>query len=555
MNDACFHIFSQEVSGIALPRQFTFPFYYAPHPLCRLAADEVRSHLATHSEWSEELGNGKMMGVLVAKDESGRLGFLAAFSGNLGGSNRYDYFVPPIYNLLEPQGEFKTGEAEISAINHHIAHLEQSPELTELKIDLQTTEKRQRQEENDCHDMISKAKKHRERLRRSLGFSEQQQRALIAESQFQKAELKRMKRRHEAEVSDIQEKIDLMEEEITLLKQQRKAMSEALQRRIFRLFRVRNAKGEEKDLTEIFQQFHDAQFAGRRVPHSPLPPSGAGECCAPKLLQYAYIRHFEPVCMAEFWCGASSTGEIRHDGHFYPACRSKCLPILTFMLQGLDVEPNPLENHASEEQTLDIIYEDEWLMAVNKPAGMLTVPGKVHGDSLQARLRHYLPHATCPIVVHRLDMATSGIVIAAKSLEVYRKLQSQFAAHTVKKRYIALLNGMVNSDNGNINLPLCPDPDDRPRQVVDHIHGKKAVTRYHVLGKANGKTRIEFTPITGRTHQLRVHASSPAGLNTPIVGDTLYGQGSDRLYLHAETIAFTHPVTGKSMTFTAPAPF
>lgn len=560
MSDSRFHTFSQDISTIALPRQFTFPFHYVPHRLCEWAAQEVRSYLATCHQWHEELQRGKMMGVLVVRNQSGKLGFLAAFSGNLGGSNCHDYFVPPVYDLLKPHGEFKQGEAHIALINHRIALLGKSPELMALKTQLQESVKKRDEEMGDYRAMMSQAKKRRENLRSTGELTERQQQELIAESQFQKAELKRLRKRHEDKINEIQDKIDLIQEETIMLKRQRKALSEALQSRIYQLFRVLNAKGEEKNLTEVFQQFYDSRHAPRYEGvrcsiQSPVPPSGAGECCAPKLLQHAFKQRFKPVCMAEFWCGASPVGEIRHDGHFYPACHSKCLPILTFMLQGLDVEPNRLERQLALDIALDILYEDEWIVAVNKPAGMLTVPGKLHDDSLLARLKRYLPQATGPIVVHRLDMATSGIVLAAKSLEVNRLLQAQFATHTVKKRYIALLNGAVPNDSGSVNLPIRPDIDDRPRQVIDYTHGKKAVTSYRVLCRSNGKTRITFSPLTGRTHQLRVHASSPQGLNAPIVGDMLYGQAADRLYLHAEVLGFTHPVSGRRMTITAPSPF
>ena len=320
-------------------------------------------------------------------------------------------------------------------------------------------------------------------------------------------------------------------------------MSEALQERIFRLFVVSNARGERRDLVEVFK------------PLGALPPAGAGECCAPRLLNYAYNNGLQPVCMAEFWWGASPVGEVRHHGHFYPACRSKCKPILDFMLQGLDVETNPLEEPMEDATPLDVVYDDQWLTVLNKPSGMLTVPGKALEDSLLTRYQASHPEAVGPVVVHRLDQETSGLVVFAKDKATHKALQQQFENHTVKKVYIALLDGIVERDQGTIDLPLRPDVDDRPRQRVDLEHGKPAVTRYRVLERAGGTTRVALAPLTGRTHQLRVHCSHPQGLNCPIVGDRLYGMASTRLMLHASTLTLVHPATGQLLTFTSPSPF
>ena len=319
-------------------------------------------------------------------------------------------------------------------------------------------------------------------------------------------------------------------------------MSEALQERIFRLFVVSNARGERRDLVEVFK------------PLGTLPPAGAGECCAPRLLNYAYNNGLRPVCMAEFWWGASPVGEVRHHGHFYPACRSKCKPILDFMLQGLDVEDNTL-GQPLDDTALDVVYDDQWLTVLNKPSGMLTMPGKLLEDSLLTRFQVAHPEAVGPIVVHRLDQETSGLVVFAKDKATHKSLQQQFENHTIKKRYIALLEGIVTHDEGVIDLPLLPDVDDRPRQRVDEESGKPAVTRYRVLERSDGRTRIAFEPLTGRTHQLRVHASHPLGLNCPIVGDRLYGTAATRLMLHAEHIPFTHPATGQPITLDCPPDF
>ncbi|MBO4813637.1 MAG: RNA pseudouridine synthase [Muribaculaceae bacterium] len=538
------HRFAAVVSGISLPERFTYPFHYVPHPLCEAAAAQVLQYVDVRAEWQPELRQGKMLGVLVVRDTAGELGFLAAFSGNLAGAVQHSYFVPPVYDLLQPDGEFKRGEAEITAINHEIAALEANEQLHHLHSCLQQEERQRDAELAAYREVMARDKQKRDDARQHGTLAPAEQQRLIAESQFQKAELKRMRRRWEAEILDIQQKLDDRLCHINELKQKRKAMSEALQERIFRLFVVQNARGERLDLMEVFNRYYDEAV---------LPPSGAGECCAPRLLQYAYMQGLKPLCMAEFWYGDSPVGEVRHHGHYYPACSSKCKPILSFMLQGLDVEPNPLEE--SPDVPIEVLYEDEWLLAVNKPAGVLSAPGKLDVDSLPQLLMRERPGMLLH-VVHRLDMATSGVLLLAKSMEMCTTLQQLFAARRVKKCYVAWLEGNVKQDCGTISLPLRPDLNHRPFQLVDEVHGKEAVTRYEVLERKEGQTKVRFYPFTGRTHQLRVHAAHSRGLNAPIVGDALYGNGTDgRLMLHAEQLSFTHPITLHLLTITAPAPY
>ena len=317
-----------------------------------------------------------------------------------------------------------------------------------------------------------------------------------------------------------------------------------MQQQLFEQFRIVNGKGEIRDLCDIFKD------TAQKV-----PPAGTGECAAPKLLQYAYLHQLKPVAMAEFWWGNSPKMEIRHHGYFYPACKGKCEPILKHMLQGLNVEDNPLLTDLHRHTELEILFEDDWLLAINKPAGMLSVPGKTDADSVYQRLKTQYPDATGPMIVHRLDMATSGILLIAKTKEVHQNLQAQFKNRTVKKRYTALLDGVITADKGIIDLPLCLDPSDRPRQIVNEKYGKPAMTRYQVLSRSNNQTRIAFYPLTGRTHQLRVHASHPQGLNAPIIGDELYGKGAERLYLHAEFLEFRHPVSGEIIRIEKEADF
>jgi len=535
MNDAFHPLEKSEVAAIELPRQFTCPFCYEPHPLAMMAAGQVQRYVASRDDWAGELGGGKMLGVLVAQDGEGRLGFLAAFSGNLAGSVRHDYFVPPVYDLLDPQGEFKQGEAQITAINHEVERLEQSAELAQMQHREAVMKRKMCDEINDFKALMTRHKQERDARRQAGDLTAEQQEELLNQSRYEKAQLRRIRQRHEAELARIADEIADFNHEIESLKARRKAMSEVLQERIFRLFVVSNARGERRDLVEVFK------------PLGTLPPAGAGECCAPRLLNYAYNNGLKPVCMAEFWWGASPVGEVRHHGHYYPACRSKCKPILDFMLQGLDVEPNRLERAMGDEALVEL-YDDQWLTVLDKPSGMLTVPGKQLEDSLLTRYQAAHPEAIGPVVVHRLDQETSGLVLFAKDKDTHKALQQQFENHSIKKRYIALLDGIVTADRGTIALPMRPDASDRPRQRVDDVHGKPAVTRYRVLEHADGKTRIELEPLTGRTHQLRVHCSHVLGLNCPITGDRLYGTAASRLMLHARSITFVHPATGKSMT-------
>ena len=479
------HLFKDDIQHLPLPEQFTYPFHYTPHPLCVMAATEVQAYLQNRTDWHEELQQGKMFGVLTVRTPEGEIGYLAAFSGNLAGSNHHDFFVPPVYDLLNPDGYFKQEEARISKINDAITII-------------QTTEGR-----------------------KNLEHTAQQN-------------------------VDATEILRFALDDINELKEERKQRSIALQKWIFRQFRLRNARGEEEDILSIFEQ----------TAHR-LPPAGTGECAAPKLLQYAYLNNLQPLAMAEFWWGDSPKGEIRRHGHYYPSCRHKCEPILGFMLQGLEVEPNPLLTSLTDANQLETVYEDDWLLVVNKPAGMLSVPGKTGQASVLSILQERYPDATGPLLVHRLDMATSGLLLAAKDKDTHKLLQAQFEGRTVKKRYIALLEGIPQVEpKGFIRLPMRPDFDNRPLQMVDFEFGKPAVTRYEIIpNEANVHTRIAYYPETDRTHQLRVHSAHPDGMDCPIVGDPLYGQPADRLYLHAETLQFMHPVTGQRMKITKEAPF
>ena len=540
------HRFTTSITDIPLPERFTYPFCYTPHPLCILAAKEVQSYLTRQTAWKDELRQGKMFGVLIVQTEHGETGYLAAFSGILAGKNLHPFFVPPVYDLLQPQGFFKIEEENISSINRNIRQLENDKAYAALSAELARTIQSAENILATAKAQLKEAKTAREQRRKEKELNAQEEAELIRESQFQKAEYKRLERSWKARITTLQTQTEDWERRISALKSERKTRSAALQQKLFEQFGMLNYRGEVKNLCEIFGQ----------TVHK-TPPAGAGECAAPKLLQQAYLHGWKPIAMAEFWWGDSPKTEIRHHGHYYPACKGKCEPILQHMLQGLQVEENPmLKRMQVPSQNLEIVYEDPWLSVINKPAGMLSVPGKEDAVSVYSLMREQYPEADGPLMVHRLDMATSGLMLITKTKRVHQNLQAQFKNRLVRKRYVALLEGIVPKDKGTVDLPLCLNPLDRPRQMVHTEHGKPAITDYQVLERLDGKrTRIAFYPRTGRTHQLRIHAAHPLGLHCPIIGDELYGEKADRLYLHAEYLEFTHPITGKTVRITKEAEF
>ncbi|MBR1401024.1 MAG: RNA pseudouridine synthase [Prevotella sp.] len=537
------------------PELFTYPFCYEPHPLCMMAAKEVQAYIATHPQLKEDADRGKMFGVLVVRTP--QLGFLAAYSGLLAGRNDWSWFVPPVFDAQQPEGYFKTNEALISEKNRHISQLEE--QLAAMHQDeayLQTKETVSRLiAQHEQQMRAAKAMRDLRRLQHNIPPEENA--ALVRESQFMKAEMRRIKNRCEEMERPWKEKEGALKREIQQLKHERHQHSDSLQRWLFSQYRMLNAQGEEKDLMQIFNSRQPLNEPSQRI----IPPAGSGDCCAPKLLQYAYQHHWQPLCMAEFWWGDTPKAEIRHHLNYYPACRSKCLPILTWMMQGLHVEPNPMDECRSDHRMDDlIVYEDDSIAVINKPAGMPSVPGKIGRKSLETMLRERWHDDVNPLIVHRLDMETSGLMVVAKTKWAHQVLQKQFLEHQVKKTYVALLEGMPvgKALAGTIRLPLRPDIDNRPRQLVDFEHGKEAVTEYEIQPTpphSAQKPLIILRPLTGRTHQLRVHCAHRQGLGMPILGDELYGHKSERLCLHAETLTFVHPRTGERLSFTQPAPF
>lgn len=555
-----FTYFNSDISQFELPEKFTFPFYYEPHQLSRIAATELQEYLKTQSDWEHNFGLekdqnglviGKMFGVLVVRNQQNELGYLAAFSGKLAGSNHHNRFVPPVFDILEKDGFFRQGEEILNGINRRIETLEQLPELIALKALLHQQQTQAEGEINQQKLRIKAAKKERD-LRRKTAQEQSPdpetqlrlQEELAQESLQEKFLLKDMTKYWLYTTSETKEKIAAIESEIQQLKEERKQRSASLQQQIFDEYFFLNVAGKKKSLGAVFADSLEMK-----------PPAGAGECAAPKLLQYAFIHGLEPIALAEFWWGQSPTSEIRKHAGFYPACRGKCEPILAHMLDGIETDPNPMLINPAEGKEITIVYEDEYLLVINKPAEFLSVPGKNIVDSVYERIRARYPEATGPLIVHRLDMSTSGLIVLAKNKDIHKHLQSQFIRRHVKKRYVALLSGTVDGESGIIDLPLRVDLDDRPRQLVCYEYGKPAQTRWEVVERSNGNTRIHFYPITGRTHQLRVHSAHPLGLNAPIIGDDLYGIKANRLHLHAEQLEFTHPVTRETLIIQIDARF
>ena len=609
-------------TDIQPPRQFTYPFCYEPHPQCIAAAKEVQRYIEESGVWKDEKGPGKMFGVLCVREKrkvksekskggeivkSENIGFLAAYSGLLAGRNDWGYFVPPVFDAQQPDGHFKTEERAISALNKEIDALQKSDMYLARRSEYEDAKLRVEQSLEQMRCRVAEAKRQRDARRHEAEqggkpLTAEEKAAMVHESQHLKAEQRRLKQQCSATLDQLRRPLAEHEARVDALRRQRREMSDALQQWLFSQYRMLNANGEERDLVDIFGETINA-----------MPPAGSGDCCAPKLLQYAYANGLEPVCMAEFWWGDSPKQEIRHHLHYYPACRSKCLPILTHMLRGLDVEPNPLAQPKTNDVPR-IVYEDDTIIVVDKPAGMLSVPGKAvadgdvalngnaaHADDnvaldVEEYVRQYLtknsqlkPHnpklstlnsqlstknSQLPKAVHRLDMDTSGLLVLALTDEAYIELQRQFASREVKKRYEAVLDGKpsvlcgapgskwlsVSHDGweGRISLPLIADIMDRPRQRVDFDNGKTALTDYRIERLLpNGGTLVSLYPLTGRTHQLRVHCAHNEGLACPILGDPLYGHGchTSRMYLHAAMVEFRHPVTGERLRFESASGF
>ncbi|WP_411973550.1 RluA family pseudouridine synthase [Sphingobacterium sp. Lzh-3] len=551
-NNTYFHQFKQDISAIELPTRFTFPFCYEPHPLAVTAAQELQYYIETQDDWThnfgldaavEGLAIGKMFGVLVVKNQHNELGYLAAVSGKLAGSNKHRHFVPPIFDMLEENSFFLNEEVHLNALNRKIENLETGEELANAQRNLDLLKNGWDKSLDELKSKLRIQKKERKETRTKLkvSLSDAEYELLMEDMRSQSLKDKQQLQRFQYEMHLALETesnhLHQLLSTITALKEERKMRSGNLQKQLFEQYNFRNAKGQHKNVVNIFQEFDRT-----------TPPAGSGECAAPKLLQYAYENQLTPIALAEFWWGCSPASEIRRHKNYYPACRKKCEPILGYMLEGLVVDPNPMQQETTLDLALPQLYEDEDIIIINKPAEFLSVPGIYVKDSVYNRILQRYPNAG-PIIIHRLDMSTSGLLVVAKNKEAHKFIQDQFIQHTIKKTYIALLDGIIEAPSGLIDLPLRVDLDDRPRQMVCYTYGKPAQTKWEKIAITNNQTRVRFYPLTGRTHQLRMHAVHPNGLNTPIVGDDLYGRKANRLHLHAASITFIHPRSKQEMTF------
>jgi len=553
-----FQKFKAPISEIKLPEKFTFPFYYKPHPLAKIATKEVQEYLENQTDFIHNFGLsednstlpiGKMFGVLVVKNSENEIGYLTAFSGKLADKSLPDKFVPPVFNMRSYGSFYIKGEEEITEMNHRLSFLKQNENYIHLKKSFKNITKSINDDLEKEKLKLKKYKKER-KARKKTGRSTLNEtdfnllnKKLIQESFNNQFYYKELEEYYKNKVAEKRKELAAFDDEIAYLKKNRKEKSNYLQQTLFSKYAFLNYKKESKSLLDIFNN------------PAIKPPAGSGECSAPKLLQHAFLNDLTPICMAEFWWGVSPNSAIRKHKNFYPACQGRCKPILAHMLEGIKMDDNLLLKNLSENKELEIVYEDDVLLVVNKPSEFLSVPGKNISDSVYTRIKKKYPKATGPLIVHRIDMSTSGIILLTKTKEANKILQNQFIKRTIKKRYVALLNGDLTKDKGTIKLPLRLDLDDRPRQLVDFEYGKNAETNWEIIKKENGKTKVYFYPITGRTHQLRVHAAHKDGLNTPIVGDDLYGKKTNRLHLHAEFIEFMHPFTNKKMSFTVAADF
>lgn len=547
LSSSLFQQFFCDVSDISLPEKFTFPFFYQPHPIAIAASDQLQQWLRDNGDVLHDFSSdGKMFGVLVVRKESGELGFLTAYSGQTLTPTVQESkvlakcFCPMI--SLGGDAKSDTEQQAINDINHVITRKEGNPLIGELAEKIIVNERLFNEQLTTLQMQMALNRKDRKEQRKSA--DELLVKELAQQSINDKNKLRDLKFSSQQALSSLRHQYSAIVDEINVLKEMRKQRSNDLQQYLFAKYQLLNAAGKTRDMNELF-----ATTAQR------LPPSGAGDCAAPKLLQAAYQMNLHPVAMSEFWWGAAPASQVRQHKQVYPACIGKCQPILNYMLQGLDVDDDPLQVLGTKSQPLEIVHQEPSFLVINKPSGLLSVPGRHVQDSVKTRIRRMFPEARGGLIVHRLDMATSGLMLIALNERAQKNFQHQFINRLVRKQYVAIIDGVISEKTGVIALPLCNDFDDRPRQKVCYNDGKAAHTKWQVVNELGGRTRLHLWPITGRTHQLRVHCAHHLGLSTPIVGDDLYGKSDERLMLHAQRIEFSHPITKQLMIFDVAAPF
>ncbi|MCD9555661.1 RluA family pseudouridine synthase [Photobacterium carnosum] len=552
-SDHHFTRFIAAIDTLPLPERFTFPFCYTPHPLCVLAAQELQQHIATQHHWQHNfgLGNddaiGHMFGVLLVQNQQGEIGYLSAFSEKIANQTHLPHFVPPVFDDRNIDPAIKAQQVLIDEVTTKITAIESKPSYIQLQQQYQVAQDHAQLASESFRLQMIEQRKQRKLQRvtaeksNNSEFMTQEFHRLARESAFDKHQQKAIRQQWTQTLSEISDKLQADTATLTLLKAEYETLTALLQQHRYAQYQFLNQEGKTKDLNALFRD--------------QTPPQGAGDCAAVKLLQYAFKQHLTPLAMAKFWWGASPAAQIRKHKYFYEACKNKCEPILQHMLAGLDIDANPLLQNPAEGKELEIVYQDDAMVVINKPAEFLSVPGKTITDSVYSRMQTMFPNSNSPLIVHRLDMATSGLIVIALTKDTHKALQQQFINRTAEKRYVALLDGIVEQDCGEINLPMRVDLDDRPRQLVCYEYGKPALTKWQVLERKDGKTKVYYYPKTGRTHQLRIHSAHKNGMNMPIVGDDLYGQKANRLHLHAQYLGLTHPVTGEPMIFEVDADF
>jgi tRNA pseudouridine32 synthase/23S rRNA pseudouridine746 synthase len=506
-------------------------------------AQRLMQQLANDNRFQQE---GKMYGVLLVQLPSGELRVLKAFSGLLNGQDSVEGWVTPIAGRDQVAVEEAWTITQLEVIKQELLALQQIPERQQYQWLLQTFHQQLHHQSHYYRERKQERQHQRQLLKKSV-IGEELLTALEQlneQSRRDGIEQRHWKQQQMAPLQSLKQVIDQADARMQALKQQRKYLSQQLQAQLQRAYCLTNFAGETLSLEQVVQ--------GRM-------PTGTGDCCAPKLLHYAAIHHLQPIALAEFWYGLASPNGDKQPGEFYGACPERCQPLMGFLLSGASRRSKPFDppdsSSHSTTSALSLLYQDEWLIAVNKPAGLLAVPGRYadRQDSVLSRLQQ--THSGPLRPVHRLDQATSGILLVARTDDAHRHLGQQFQQRQVDKRYEAVLGGVVQPDRGMIALPLWGNPTDRPRQQVNWQHGKPSFTEFQVIDRHSHYTRLEFRPLTGRTHQLRVHAVE--GLGIPIVGDRLYGcqAAVDRLYLHARELCFQHPYLNHSLHLQAEVPF